>query len=104
MTVSPARSSERAETALMSSQFLCQHLNVKSIRSIAGTRAAGTACGRRARAPLASSGKADCAPTLRAAARSRAHSSMLDESSRGIRMPPFSATKSSRIIARVCLA
>src|SRR6185295_15085180 len=37
VTVSPARSSERAETALMSSQFLCQHLNVKSIRSIAGT-------------------------------------------------------------------
>ena len=49
-------------------------------------------------------GNADCAPTARAAARRRFHRAMSEVPSRGIRIPPFSATKSSRIIARSSLA
>ena len=84
-TVSPLQSSERAETALMSSQRSCQQGKSKSMRSIAGTpsRANGVWSSMISR-PRA--GREDGrAPTRRAAARRRAHSRGSDPSSRGIR-------------------
>ena len=101
----PERSSERSDTAERSSQVLCQQGNVKSIRSIAGIPAAqerrvvvgDLADARRAGTPRP-------APARRAAARSRAHSFGSEPASRGIRIAPFSATKSSSTSARISSA
>ena len=73
----PRRScpSDAFDTAVRSSQVLCQQGKLKSIRSIEGCRARGTACGRPRRRPGPVSGNArrSTRPRSAAARRSRPH-------------------------------